>query len=1037
MLARNPKTGGTIRLMKSDSSIWKNRKTLVWMKEPPTTETAKWARWDIAVDSLEPSMLEWKPQFVILINESPRIIRWLATPAAKNTRFILISRDVVNAIGEEKFQELGLGNVLCLEEFSEMYPFIGPVWDGTIEDAILCASVIFRYQRLIGLASTNSRLSKILLDPMPLKVMEACDPPEDLVLIQQYYKPLQAVRAKEIDKCLAKNIQNPLIDRIYLFVESKNMKLPKHPKLVFIEKKQRITYADCIQLVQDKIGERKIAVFANSDIYLDDTWSNIWSSDIHDVCLALLRWEEEGLGANSNGEPELYGPRADSQDTWVLHSDSVLSRSWNLEPFKIPFGTPGCDNAILVEFLRNKFLIVNPAMSLRTMHVHKSQIRNYDPENIVDRPVYMHVEPTGIHELNPLLEWTSWTTKRHLHEPLDRPLKATTAKTLGMFCSQINRESDFTWVATGPNTYYTPVYQDNQIDIEGGGFVSCNGLVYRYSDLCVGKTEIQKELWSDNQVSHLMPAQMTEAMMCFPLEQEWLENPALYTLYYLSRVIKQHQETPEASFWCKRSANLLPAFRLFKWNEARGHLLHYSKDTQAFSSKIVGRTAHGVRIMPTDVDALRSNLYCEWTKEPIVEPKPVIVIVADDAHIKEDLLNILEKYVESKSYELRVVFANADASNWAEALSGASRVILSTSIKHVKVPTWAWLWMAPIGCAVLELQEEREPSDSLVHLCAAAKLDWTLLQYPRATPEGFKKIVMKEVEKWFQMTELINGQPTTALPSLPMIFVPPKSMKFGFFGHKGDSFRELVDMWAERGYVEQVEDPIITQCWLGGVGKILLYDRPTWNWLEKSSESEKKYTRCLAGNPDSSEKSDAKPWIFWPRRPKLVEKQAQIEKPYSERSDNIVFYGRVENDTQGKFRQDISGWKQVCDKFSMPIGAKEPYMLGPEEYLVAIQNAKYGLCLRGYGPKCNREIELLAMGTVPLLTPGVDMNGYIEPLVDGVNVICVSSPEDAIRKTAAITEDKWTAMSKEAKAWWQRNASAEGSWQRTSEYSVI
>jgi len=135
MLTTHPKTGATIRLMKSESSIWKNRKTLVWMKGPPTTDTARWARWDIAVDNLDPIVLSWKPQMVVLINETPAATKWLQTPAAKNTRFILVSRNLVNFIGEEKFHGFGLGNVLCLEEFSEMYPFIGPAWDGTVEDA--------------------------------------------------------------------------------------------------------------------------------------------------------------------------------------------------------------------------------------------------------------------------------------------------------------------------------------------------------------------------------------------------------------------------------------------------------------------------------------------------------------------------------------------------------------------------------------------------------------------------------------------------------------------------------------------------------------------------------------------------------------------------------------------------------------------------------------------------------------------------------------------------------------------------------------
>jgi hypothetical protein len=130
---------------------------------------------------------------------------------------------------------------------------------------------------------------------------------------------------------------------------------------------------------------------------------------------------------------------------------------------------------------------------------------------------------------------------------------------------------------------------------------------------------------------------------------------------------------------------------------------------------------------------------------------------------------------------------------------------------------------------------------------------------------------------------------------------------------------------------------------------------------------------------------------------------AQDEVGYDEREDLLVFYGRVENDTQGKFRQDVDSWKGLCSKFSMPVGAKEPYLLGPEEYLLALKKVKYGLCLRGFGQKCNREIELLAMGTVPIVTPGVDISGYAEPLIDCIHVICVTDAIDAKKKMAAIT----------------------------------
>ena len=1026
MLAKNPKTGANIRIMKSDASIWKNRKTLVWKKEAPSSaaDVMKWSRWDIVIHGLD--LIAWNPDIVVLTDYSPAIHAWLKTKAAKAVRFILISSNIVNTIGNS-FQTVDLGNVLCLEELSSMYPFLGSTWNGTFEDAIVCAAIIFRYTRLIGI-DDHLRLRTTQINNLVLSLEESSSPPEPLVLIQQYYTPPQSKRAKELYKCLSKNLECPFIDTIILCMESPNAKLPPDPngKLVLITMKQRITYKSCIELVKSHVGPGRLVVFANTDIYLDATWRSIWSTDIHDVCVALLRWDEAVSESDSEaGKPTLFGPRSDSQDTWAFHSDSILSRTWDLNAVNIPFGKSGCDNAILVEFLRQKFKIVNPAMSLRTIHVHQSDIRTYERTDLVDRPVYMYVDPNGIHELNPQLTWDGWANTLVQHEALERPLKATSSKMLNMFCSQMNRDPSFVWSPDGINSYIPPKGQDRIIDVSGGTFVSPNGLVYKHVDLFIGSTEIQKQIWSDNTLSHLMPAQLTDSMMAFPLNPEWFNNPTLYTLYYLSNVVRQHRETPEASFWCKQTNELLSVFKLFKWNTTRGHLLEYSDQTQAFAGRVTGRTSHTIRSMPNDIDALRTALFNPWKSEP--SGNSYIVIVTDLLHIKDGLLtDILEASVNA-GYTVRVISSTDNACTWDETLSGASRVILSTSAKNFKTTTWAWMWMAPKGCKILELQEEREPSDALLHLCATAKQEWTLLQYPRSTPEGFKKIVGAEVNKWFS---------AAVTSALPLVIVPPKTLKFGFFGHKGDSFREMVELWAEKGYVERREDSAVTQCWLNGVGKVLLYDRPTWDWLEKVSDSEQSYKLCLAGNPDPS-KPTTKPWTFWPRQPRLVERLAATLTPLEDRKDSIVFFGRIENDIQGKYRQDVSGWQSMCSKFSMPVGAKEPYVLGPEEYLVALKNSKYGLCLRGFGPKCNREIELLAMGTVPLVTPGVDITNYAEPLIDGIHVLCVSSPEDAKRTIAAIPDSQWETMSKAGHMWWKRNASAEGSWSRTQSQALL
>ena len=1021
MLARNPKTGAEIRVMKLDTSIWKDMKTMVWMKEGPDsygTDAKLWRRLDIVVVGVSPKLMTWSPQIVVLTEPSPEVHAWLATKAAKNVRFILISSKIVDSIGDDAFQNFELGNVLCLEEFVSMYPFLGSEWDGSAEDAIINAAIVFRYTRLVGVKPGHKRLEQLNMNDVILNLEESSKPPEPLVLIQQYYTPSNKQRSKELYKCLKMNIDNPLIDRIILFVESKSDVLPPDPnkKLTKVLMKSRITYKDCIETIQKQIGPGHLVVFANTDIYLDATWRSIWTVNLHDTLAAMLRWEE-----GQNGQEAVpFGPRNDSQDSWLIHSDSVMSRMWNLEKFNIPFGKAGCDNAILVEFMRQKFKLVNPGLSLRTIHVHKSEYRTYDPNAIIDSSIYIYINPTGIHELNPLTTWDSWTTGLVKHEPLDRPLKATTSKMLGIFCSQMNRDPTFVWSVDGINTYLPPINQDRVIDISGGAFVSPNGLVYKHNKLCVGNTDTQKEIWSDNKLSHLMPAQSTSAMMCFPLETEWLDQPALFTLYYLSRVLRQHMLTPEASFWCKKTNDLLSAFRLFNWKEPRGHLLEFSQQTQAFAQRVVGTTSHSVRLMPHDLDALRSALYGVW--KPVPCEDNVLVIISDTVHITGEVLKDIVQLAQDAEFTIKIVLPNAEPVSFAEALIGATCVILSTSIKTVKSPTWAWAWLAPKGCKILELQEEREPSDNLLHICSAGSMDWTLLQYPRSTPDGFRKIITTEFKKWITVS--------TVTASLPVIIMPPKTMKFGFFGHKGDSFRELVDMWAEKGYVERKEDPTAVQCWLGGIGKTLLYDRPTWSWLEKAPEPEQTFKTCLAGNPDPTEKG-GKPWIFWPRQPRLVEKVAATLKGVEDRKDQLVFFGRVENDAQGKYRQDISGWSNLCSKFSMPVGAKEPYMYGPEEYLLALQASKFGLCLRGFGPKCNREIELLAIGTVPLVTPGVDITNYAEPLLDGIHVLCVSDPADAKAKMATISNVQWETMSKAGHMWWKRNASVEGSWTRT------
>jgi len=146
-----------------------------------------------------------------------------------------------------------------------------------------------------------------------------------------------------------------------------------------------------------------------------------------------------------------------------------------------------------------------------------------------------------------------------------------------------------------------------------------------------------------------------------------------------------------------------------------------------------------------------------------------------------------------------------------------------------------------------------------------------------------------------------------------------------------------------------------------------------------------------------------------------------------------VFYGRSENVVQRK-RRTTADWESACDDFSHRISTNEKYPYTHTEYLERLANAKFGLCLAGYGNKCHREIECMAMGCVPVVAPEVDMIHYANPPEEGLHYFRVTSPEEALAVTS-ITPDRWVVMSAACKDWWQKNASAEGSWKLTQSLS--
>lgn len=266
----------------------------------------------------------------------------------------------------------------------------------------------------------------------------------------------------------------------------------------------------------------------------------------------------------------------------------------------------------------------------------------------------------------------------------------------------------------------------------------------------------------------------------------------------------------------------------------------------------------------------------------------------------------------------------------------------------------------------------------------------------------------------------------------------PKQPLNGIAFHKNDSFREIPILLKNKNKdVDILFQEKSIHCWLEP--NIILYDRPTVEWCNNELNSA---SLLLLGNgsvdvegkimSNKFSKLIVKPWIFWPRKPMLLEKLLTSHNllSYSERSVESIFIGNIENNVQDKYRSNNNftkhNWNEVISEYHCTKGTK--HLFSHEEYLLKIRGAKYGLCLRGYGSKCHREVELMAWGTVPIITPDVNISSYMEPLIENIHYVYVENTEKLTEKIKLINENKWKEMSTSCHKWYMKNVHSSNCW---------
>ncbi len=885
---------------------------------------------------------------------------------------------VLIAVDNEEQLVAGHNMIVINDTWTEKYSHVKPL-------ELVLGDIPLTVQRLAALL----RYKSVMVQDEAIPRMPRAD------LIIQLWCPKPAKRWDELCCCLRRNAENPLIHKIHVLMESKHVAIAwaKWPaelqaKIVPVEWSRRLTYADAIKYAQGAISLDYFVGICNSDIYFDSTIKDLWNMDMTGRCAALLRYDISVVDATAGNDAaaQLFGPRDDSQDCWWFRATDLHKRDANWDALDFSLGQAGCDNAFAGELVRRRFVVCNPALAIRSYHVHESGVRTYNEYDRVTKGIYATVAPSGLLESRILKESDFKAHKLYVRTYDGRcqiePWPASAAADKRAYeagLSALYRTSD---PKKYSNEYVdTDMKWFNVYQVPAGAIVTEDGLFTHGDGIGFGSNMEQGELaWSQTDFSSISPTvKAPGSTVVVPGSQ------SLWKAGVQSWLLSQIDDVPEAT--------------------------------------MAGQPPKGLDgvLQALGCDYAGSALYCEepvWAMFPGTEVPlaPVVEWMRQrlgrgDAEtemytvsgLSADVVDYLDEDLEDIQF-----IGRATAPQKIIATLKKSTVIVGGSQLH------DYLWATTHGAEFIDIA----PTPAMAAMATACRLRYYPLSIEGLAPAEIARLLL-----------IIMKPAPVVKPSegLRKVFVP--AAREGFHAHPGDSFRELVELWAEAGLCERVfHDGVFV--WLDAVGAegTLLYDRPTLEWLERAPDNEKVWKDAYFGN---EQHTGGKPWIFWARRPRLLEKVR--DNDFGSRSKNLVFYGKIENSKQFKLRSEKAtglDWSSACDEFVMPVGGA--YKFTQQEYLYKLAESRFGLCLPGYGPKCHREVECMAVGCVPIITPGVDMTHYAVPPVEGVHYLRADTPELAKRLATEIDDLEWREMACSCRAYFERYLSPEGSWKVTA-----
>lgn len=232
--------------------------------------------------------------------------------------------------------------------------------------------------------------------------------PGDITLITQFFIGGTTARANELKSALKVNVSNPFINKIVLLneriysVEELGVRSEKIQQVVV---GTRLDYKTVFDNVES-LGLNGYIVLSNLDIFFDKSIENVKRSGISSekAMFCLLRYEYKP--GKPVSEAQLFNHLADSQDTWIWHTNFNLpTKDRKIMDFKL--GIPGCDNTMTYVAQVLGYKVYNTPNVIKTYHNHTTNLRNYDKNSQkTPKPYYavraiVDVAPFNKHKQDP------------------------------------------------------------------------------------------------------------------------------------------------------------------------------------------------------------------------------------------------------------------------------------------------------------------------------------------------------------------------------------------------------------------------------------------------------------------------------------------------------------------------------------------------------------------------------------------------------------------------------------------------------------